>query len=155
MNDAIESLKILSLSNRLLCNIHSTLLQRVRGKHKSPGVIIHSQNCIGRASIKDTVFVPPHNNDLPELLSDFEKFLNNTEIILPHLIRIRIAHYQFEIIHPFLDGNGRIGRLLITLYLVNNGLLTKPTLYLSDFFEKNKAIYYDNLTRVRTNNDLT
>ncbi len=155
MNEAIESLKSLPLSNRLLCKIHKTLLQGVRGKHKSPGEIRSSQNWIGGASIKDAIFVPPHINDLPELLSDFEKFLNNDEIKLPHLIRVGIAHYQIETIHPFLDGNGRVGRLLITLYMVSNGLLVKPTLYLSDFFEKNKSIYYDNLTRIRTNNDLS
>lgn len=155
MNEAIESLKSLPLSNRLLCKILKTLLQGVRGKHKSPGEIRSSQNWIGGASIKDAIFVPPHINDLPELLSDFEKFLNNDEIKLPHLIRVGIAHYQFETIHPFLDGNGRVGRLLITLYMVSNGLLVKPTLYLSDFFEKNKSIYYDNLTRIRTNNDLS
>jgi Fic family protein len=88
-------------------------------------------------------------------MSDFEKFLHNTDTPLPHLIRIGIAHYQFETIHPFLDGNGRIGRLLITLYMVSSRLLSRPTLYLSAFFEKNKPLYYDNLTRVRTHNDLT
>ena len=155
LNQAIESLVKLPLSNRLLKQVHKTLLQGVRGKHKLPGEFRKSQNWIGGSSLTDALFIPPHQDSINELMSDLEKFLNNDNIYVPSLIKIGIAHYQFETIHPFSDGNGRIGRLLISLYLVSNQLLLKPTLYLSDFFEKNKSLYYDNLNRVRTHNDLT
>ncbi|MCC7027493.1 MAG: Fic family protein [Saprospiraceae bacterium] len=155
MNHAIENLEKLPLSNRLLKETHSILLQGVRGTHKLPGEFRQSQNWIGGSSLIDATFIPPHQDSVADLMADLERFLHNDNTPVPHLIKIGIAHYQFETIHPFLDGNGRIGRLLITLYLVSNHLLHKPTLYLSDFFERNKSLYYENLNRVRNHNDLT
>ena len=154
MNFSVEQLKTQPLSNRLIRNAHKTLLQGVRGEHKLPGEFRKSQNWIGGGSIADAIFVPPHFQELPDLTSDFEKFLHNEHTGLPQLVKIGVAHYQFETIHPFLDGNGRIGRLLITLFLIDKKLLAKPTLYLSDYFEKNRLLYYDNLQNARINNNL-
>lgn len=154
LNAAIVELQHLPISSRLLRNTHKTLLQSVRGEHKLPGEFRTSQNWIGGASLSDAVFIPPQHQLVNLLMGDLESFLNNDQIEVPALIRIAIAHYQFETIHPFLDGNGRIGRLMITLFLVNEGILQKPLLYLSEYFENNKELYYDNLTKVRTHNNM-
>ena len=155
MNYAIDRLQTLPLSSRLLKETHAILLDGVRGEHKLPGEFRSSQNWIGGASLNDAVFIPPPHHEVGRLMGDLENFLHNDDITVPHLIKIGLAHYQFETIHPFLDGNGRIGRLMITLYLIENKMIEKPILYISDFFEKNKGLYYDNLTAVRRNNDLT
>lgn len=154
MEWAIEHLDKLPFSSRLIRETHRVLLQGVRGEKKQPGEFRISQNWIGGATINDAVFIPPVHSSVPELMSDIEKFIHNEEIHIPELLKIGLVHYQFETIHPFLDGNGRVGRLLIPLYLVCKGILQKPVLYLSDFFEKNRKLYYDNLTTVRENNNL-
>lgn len=154
MNEAVKSLHQLPFSSRLIKQTHRILLQGVRGEHKLPGEYRTSQNWIGGASINDATFIPPIHNTINELISDLEFFANDEIKPLPDLIKIAIIHYQFETIHPFLDGNGRVGRLLITIYLVSKGILKQPILYLSDFFEKNRMLYYDNLMRTRTHNDI-
>lgn len=154
MNEAVKQLHTLPFSSRLIRQTHKILLTGVRGKHKQPGEYRTSQNWIGGASINDAVFIPPVHSSIGELMSDIEKFANDELNPLPDLLKIGLIHYQFETIHPFLDGNGRVGRLLITLYLVNKGILKQPILYLSDYFERNRTLYYDNLMRARTHNDI-
>lgn len=154
LNLAITELDSLPISSRLIKKAHYTLLNSVRGEHKLPGEYRSSQNWIGGNTLLDAIFIPPHQDYVNHLMGDLENFLHNEDIKVPSLVKIGIAHYQFETIHPFLDGNGRIGRLLITLFLVDQKILNKPLLYLSAFFEKNKGLYYDNLTFVRTKNDM-
>ena len=153
LNYAVARLDTLPLSNRLLREAHAILLQGVRGATKQPGAFRTSQNWIG-VSLKNAAFVPPHHERVNELMSDLEKFLHNDNYYLSPLIKIAIAHYQFETIHPFLDGNGRLGRLLIPLFLASEQILVKPALYLSDYFERNKTAYVDHLMAVRQGNHM-
>lgn len=155
INYSIEKLNELPISIRLIKEAHQILLSGVRGEHKAPGEVRKTQNWIGGSSLKDAFFIPPEPNMLPDLLTDIEKFLHNEELEIPEIVKAGIVHYQFETIHPFLDGNGRTGRLLIILYLISTGLLNKPVLYISDFFERNRMSYYDSLAMVKKTDNMT
>lgn len=155
INYSVGRLSELPLSMRLLKESHEILLKGVRGEYKAPGEIRKTQNWIGGSSLKDAFYIPPEPNMLSDLLTDIEKFLHNEELQVPEIVRAGIVHYQFETIHPFLDGNGRTGRLLIILYLISTGLLNKPVLYISDFFEKNRMSYYDSLAIVKKSDNMT
>lgn len=154
-NYGVEKIKEgFPVCTRLIREIHKILMQGVRGERKTPGEFRTSQNWIGGSMPSTAVYVPPPHTEIVECLTDFEKFINNEKIDTPDLIKIAILHYQFESIHPFLDGNGRIGRLLVPLYIQSKGMLNKSCLYISDYIERNKDTYYDMLTRVRTHNDM-
>ena len=154
VNYGFKRINEIPISNRLIKELHAILLKNVRGEHKNPGEYRKSQNWIGGSRPGNAVYVPPIPSKLIECLSDLEKFINNNKINTPDLIKIAIIHYQFESIHPFLDGNGRTGRIIIPLYMMERGLINKPYFYISDYIEKNKNAYYDFLSRVRTNNDM-
>lgn len=147
---ALKRLERLPLCCRLIREIHEVLMENVRGQDKTPGEFRYSQKWIGPAncSLKDARYIPPNVEDMQTAMSDLEKYINENVDYDP-LIRVALIHYQFETIHPFLDGNGRIGRLLILLYLVEQGLLTKPVIYISYFFKKNQIEYYDRISEVR------
>lgn len=154
MNQAEKKLSSIPFSSRLIKEAHHILLKGVRGKHKLPGEFRRSQNWIGGASINDATFIPPVHSSIDGYMNDLEKFVHNDAQHFPELLKVALVHYQFETIHPFLDGNGRVGRLMITLYLVSKGILKRPILYLSDFFERNRSLYYENLMAVRERHDI-
>ena len=154
MNQAIQHLQTLPLSSRLIRDTHKVLMSGVRGEKKIPGEFRRSQNWIGGSSPTDALFVPPVFGDVPDLITDIEEFIHNPVCELPDLIKIALIHYQFETIHPFNDGNGRVGRLLITLYLVSKGILKRPILYLSDYLESHRRSYYDKIMGVRFGDDV-
>ena len=148
---AIIRLQELPLCNRLLRETHAILMAGVRGQEKNPGEFRRSQNWIGPAgcTLKDARYIPPNVEDMNEAMPALEKYMNEDKRY-DALVRVALIHYQFETIHPFLDGNGRIGRLLITLYLIEKKILTTPALYISYFLKKNRIEYYDRMTEVRT-----
>ena len=154
LHHAINSLDRLPLSSRLICSTHRLLMQGVRGKHKQPGAYRTSQNWIGGTGPGNAAFVPPPHTQVQDLMSDLEKMINGDEDGLPELLKAALLHYQFETIHPFQDGNGRLGRLLIPLYLMSKDILRQPVLYLSAYFEGNRTAYYEHLTTVRTEGNL-
>ncbi|MFT7088190.1 MAG: Fic family protein [Rickettsiales bacterium] len=153
MNYSIERLEKLPLSLRLIREAHEKLMNNSRGNNKNPGEFRTSQNWIGGSRPGNALFVPPPAEKLMDCLDNFEKFLHDEKVKMPILIRAAIAHVQFETIHPFLDGNGRIGRLLITLMLCNDGILKQPSLYLSLYFKANRQEYYNHLQNIRETGD--
>ncbi|MCC8150591.1 MAG: Fic family protein [Lachnospiraceae bacterium] len=154
VNYAVESLKSLPLCNRLIRETHAVLMENVRGQEKNPGEFRYSQNWIGGqgSTLRNARYIPPNPQDMVDSMSDLEKFIN-AEDTIDHLIRIALIHYQFETIHPFLDGNGRIGRLIIMLYLMENHVLSSPALYLSWYLKQNRIEYYDRMSEVRRTGD--
>lgn len=148
---AIGRLHTLPLCNRLIKETHAVLMENVRGQEKSPGEFRYSQNWIGGqgSTLHNARYIPPCPEDMEAAMSDLERYINS-EDKLDFLIRAALIHYQFETIHPFLDGNGRVGRLLITLFLMENKVLTTPALYISHFLKKNRVEYYDRMTEVRS-----
>ena len=148
---AIRRLETLPLCNRLLRETHAVLMENVRGQEKNPGEFRHSQNWIGGqgSTLKTARYIPPNPEDMELAMSELEKYMNE-DTSLDSLIQAALIHYQFETIHPFLDGNGRIGRLLITLCLIEKKILTTPALYISYFLKKNRIEYYDRMTEVRS-----
>ena len=154
MHYGLERLRELPVSVRLIREIHEHLMRGVRGSRLAPGELRTSQNWIGPAgcSLNEASFVPPPPDTVPELLSDLERFLHRPDD-LPALIKIGLVHAQFETIHPFLDGNGRVGRLLITFLLCSQDILHKPVLYLSYYFKRHRQAYYDHLQAVRDSGD--
>ena len=151
---AIEMLKTLPICGRLIRQIHEVLMTGTRGGEKYPGEYRRTQNWIGGSGskLKDARYIPPNPEDMIEAMSLLEKYINDDDGT-DELIKIALIHYQFETIHPFLDGNGRVGRLLITLYLMNKGVLTYPSLYISYYLKKNRLEYYDRMTEVRKSGD--
>lgn len=147
---ALQLARELPLSGRLLRRAHEVLLQGVRGEEKTPGEFRRSQNWIGPAgcTLKEARFVPPNVDDMLAAIGELESYMNEPDDLDP-LVRAALIHYQFETIHPFLDGNGRVGRLLILLYLMQEGLLTKPVLYVSYFLKRNQLEYYDRMSEIR------
>jgi Fic family protein len=154
MNHGLRRLKDIPLSSRLLCEVHAVLMMDVRGgePHKTPGEFRRSQNWIGGGSLATARFVPPPSDLVGELFANLETFLHE-EDATPALVKIGLAHAQFETIHPFLDGNGRTGRLLITFWLVEQGILQRPVLYTSLFFKEHKDEYIDRLQAIRDDGD--
>lgn len=148
LETGLERLRSSPLSNRLLREMHAELMRGVRGQERTPGEFRRSPNWIGGRGPTDAVFVPPDPDRMLKALDDFERYLHE-DIRLPVLVRCALIHYQFETIHPFLDGNGRLGRLLIVFYLVERGVLRQPLLYLSSFFERHRDEYVRHLQRVR------
>lgn len=152
---AVERLKTLPLCNRLIREIHAVLMEGVIGQERSPGEFRISQNWIGGAgsTLKTARYIPPVPEDMIVCMSDLEKYINDDDESLDTLVKAALMHYQFETIHPFLDGNGRVGRLMITLFLLENKVLTTPSLYISYFLKKNRIEYYDRMTEVRNKGD--